>query len=181
MPLTVSEKQHWRDRIAKRIDKKITGITNRNPGLFQRVTAAARTRAIATLGLTDLLAEQDRIDHDKKVLEARDSQVSRELLAQVRGVDVSTIDTYGRYSSDPEVTKAIKSRQAVHEDELLAEHDLGQEVIKLRLEKEHLLDTVFLATSPIQIRTLWQQVSDLLGDELSQLQKSALQIEPPIE
>lgn len=51
-------------------------------------------------------------------------------------------------------------------------------MIKLRLEKENLLDTVFLATSPIQIRTLWRQVSDFLGDELSQLQKSAMEINP---
>ncbi len=181
MPLTVSEKEHWRERIAKRIDKKIAVITSQHRHNFLRLQTVARERAIAALGLTELLAEQQRIEQDKKTLEGREIEVCRQLLAKVRGVSVEEIDGYSRYSTDPEVIKAIKARQSQHEEELLAEHEVGQEVLKLRLEKENLLDTVFLATSPTQVRTLWQQVSDLLGDELSQLQKAAMQISPSVE
>jgi len=178
MPLTVSEKEHWRDRIAKRIDKKIAVITTQDPQLFQSLRKQAREKAIAALGLTDLLAEQERIEHEKKTLEAREIEVSRQLLAKVRGVAPEQVDGYSRYSADPELAKAISARQSMLEEGLLSEHEVGREVLKLRLEKENLLDTIFLATSPIQIRTLWQQVSDLLGDELSQLQKAAMEIAP---
>ena len=75
----------------------------------------------------------------------------------------------------------IKARQVVHEETLLREHELGRQIAQLRLERENLLDTVFLATSPVQVRDLWQKVSDLLGDELSQLQRAAMQIAPPNE
>lgn len=181
MPLTVSEKEHWRDRIAKRIDKKITAITSRDPQLFQRLKTQAREKAVAALGLTELLTAQSQIEEEKKSLEAREIEVCRQLLAKVRGTTSDRVDSYHRYSSDPEVAKAISLRQMLVEDEVLADHEAGCEILKLRLEKENLLDTVFLATSPIQIRTLWQQVSDLLGDELSQLQKSAMEISPTSE
>jgi len=181
MPLTVSEKDHWRDRIAKRIDKKITAITSRDSQLFQRLKAEAREKAVAALGLTELLAAQSQIENEKKSLEEREIDVCRQVLAKVRGTTPDRVDNYHRYSSDPEVAKAISLRQMLVEDELLADHEPGREILKLRLEKENLLDTVFLATSPIQIRTLWQQVSDLLSDELSQLQKSAMEIQPTAE
>ncbi len=181
MPLTVSEKEHWRDRIAKRIDKKIAATTGRDSQLFQRVKAQAREKAVAALGLTELLATQTQIEVEKKSLEAREIDVCRQLLAKVRGTTPDRVDSYCRHSSDPEVAKAISLRQMSIEEELLAEEELGREILKLRLEKENLLDTVFLATSPIQIRTLWQQVSDLLGDELSRLQKAAMEIVPTAE
>ena len=38
-----------------------------------------------------------------------------------------------------------------------------------------------LATLPIQLRSLWEKVSDLLGDDLSPLQREAMKIEPPSE
>ena len=57
-----------------------------------------------------------------------------------------------------------------------AEDALGQEILRLRREKENLLDTIWLATSPHQIRQLWQKVVELLGDEQTILQKEALAI-----
>ena len=86
----------------------------------------------------------------------------------------------GNAAAVSEGASSPHSRQAVHEETLLREHDLGRQITQLRLEKENLLDTVFLATSPTQIRSLWGQVSDLLGDELSQLQRAAMQIEPSL-
>jgi hypothetical protein len=79
-------------------------------------------------------------------------------------------------SLDPEVSTAITKRQAVHEDELLAEHELGQRVLRLRAEKENVLDVVWLATSSSQVRELWTKVGKLLGDEPSELEREALSI-----
>ena len=181
MPLTVAEREHWRDRISRRIDKKIAAITARDPGLFDRVARDARVRATQSLGIAEFISEQEQLEQQKKVLDARDEVLSRELLARLRGTPPDTIDSYAICRSETEINTAIKTRQTVHEDELLREHDLGRQIVQLRLEKENLLDTVFLATSPIQLRSLWEKVSDLLGDELSLLQREAMKIQPPSE
>ena len=78
MPLTNTEKQHWRDRIAKRIDKKISGITALEPGLFSRIESQARTRAIESLGLVELLAEQEQVEQDMQKLKSREEQLTRD-------------------------------------------------------------------------------------------------------
>ena len=85
------------------------------------------------------------------------------------------------YRYDHEVDNAVNRRQAVHEDELLAESEIGQRILKLREEKDNLLDTVWLATSPKQIKELWSKVADLLGDDQTQLQRDALAIVPTEE
>ena len=72
-------------------------------------------------------------------------------------------------------------RQAVYEDELLVENETGQRILKLREEKDNLLDTVWLATSPKQIKELWSKVAELLGDDQTQLQRDALVIIPAEE
>jgi hypothetical protein len=181
MPLTVSEKQHWRDRISRRIDKKIDAIKARDPGVFDRITGEARLRAIQSLGFAEHLSEMEQIEQQRKVLDARDEHLSREALARLRDVQPETIDSYAVSRSETEINNAIKARQTIHEEELLREHDLGRQIAQLRLERENFLDTVFLATSSIQVRDLWQKVSDLLGDELSQLQREAMKIAPPSE
>ena len=83
---------------------------------------------------------------------------------------------YGRYNN--EVDQAIDKRKGVIEDELLAENDLGRQILKLRQERESLLDAIWLATSPKQVKDLWSKVADLLGDEPTQLERDALAIPP---
>ncbi len=45
---------------------------------------------------------------------------------------------YGRYSND--VNEAVDKRKVVIEDELLAQTDLGRQILKQRTERENLLD-----------------------------------------
>src|SRR5436309_16130071 len=84
----------------------------------------------------------------------------RAILARVRGVEVETIEE-GRYLGpcDQEVDSAIDRRQAVHEEELLAADKVGREILKLRIERERLLDVVWLAASSVQVRARWAKVS----------------------
>jgi hypothetical protein len=77
-----------------------------------------------------------------------------------------------------EAAEAISKRQSAHQEQLLAEDPVGREVARLEAEKEHLLDTVWLATSPAQVKQLWSQVGALVGDEPTPLQRAALEIEP---
>ncbi len=58
MPLTVTEKEHWRQRIAAKIERHVETLTARDPGLFDRIQGEAQTRAIQSLGLTELLGDE---------------------------------------------------------------------------------------------------------------------------
>ena len=80
-----------------------------------------------------------------------------------------------------EAAEAITRRQATHQDQLLAEDPVGREIARLEAEKDRLLDTVWLAASPAQIKQLWTKVGELLGDEPTTLEREALAIEPPKE
>jgi hypothetical protein len=99
------------------------------------------------------------------------------MLAHVRGVPVEDFaDNYFGCHTSEEVKTAVSRRQKVHEDELLSECDIGREVLRLREEKENLLDTIWLATSPSQLKTLWTKVSELLSIEPTKLERHALAI-----
>jgi len=56
----------------------------------------------------------------------------------------------------------------------LKDSAIGKEILKLRAEKDALLDTVWLATSSAQIRDLWSRVSEVLGDPATPLQQQIL-------
>jgi len=124
MSLTVSEKNHWKERIARRIDKKVETLLAAEPNLMDRIHHDARQRALQSLGLADWQAELD----------------------------------------------------GIHEDELLGECDTGREILRLRQEQEDLLDTVWLASSPSQLKALWSTVNALLGTTPTQLERDALEI-----
>jgi hypothetical protein len=176
--LTVAEKTHWRDRIQARIDRKIEAITAGEPGLIERIRQEAKGRALESLGLAGLQAELDRIAGQRAELDRRDTQVRREMLAKVRGVPADDLDCYVRVHDHPEIRSAIGKRSALHEEELLAGDELGRQVLRLRDEKERLLDTVWLACSSAQIRQLWSSVNAMLGEEPTVLEREALSIAP---
>jgi hypothetical protein len=173
--LTVTEKEHWKERIARRMDKKIEVLTASEPALLERIREQARQRALQSLGLAAIQAEVDTIVEQKQELERRERQAHRAMLATVRRVPLEAVEDY-YHCSHIEISNAIGRRQTIHEDELLAEDPLGQQILRLRQEKDNLLDTIWLATSPQQIKELWQKVVDLLGDEQTTLQKEALAI-----
>jgi hypothetical protein len=175
--LTVAEKEHWKDRIGRRIERKIESILAGDPNFLSRIEEQAQQRARESLGLARLQAERDTIDVQKEELEERAKEIDRQMLAVVRRVPVEEVsDSYYYGHPHADIATAIAKRRAVHEDELLAENELGKQVLRLRQEKDSLLDTVWLATSPLHIRALWQKVIDLLGDEQTALQKEALGI-----
>ena len=177
--LTVSEKNHWKDRLSKRIDKRLDAIAAEDPNLLDRVKRQARERAMASLNLADLQVEIDEIERQEETLDKRKSLLNRTMLARVRSVPLETIDQHFSNSYyNNEVENAIKSRQTIHEDTLLTESTVGKRILDLRSERENLLDTVWLAASSKQIKELWAKVAELLGDEQTQLQRDALAIEP---
>ncbi len=100
------------------------------------------------------------------------------MLARVRGVRADEVDCYSRIHDHPEIRAAVARRQAVHEEELLGTTELGRQVQRLRAEQEGLLDAIWLATSPSQVRVFWKKVGELLGEEPTGLEREALSIPP---
>jgi hypothetical protein len=177
--LTVTEKEHWKQRISRRIDKAIDAIYAAQPDLKTRIAEAARSEALRSLGLAQLQQQIDTIEENEKRTSRQKEATYKQMFAVVAGKNVDELPYYSHYTLRPnEVTTAIERRQTVHEEELLARDPQGKRILTLRREKEELLDTVWLATSGQQIKELWQSVAELLSDEPTELQTQAIRIEP---
>ncbi len=182
--LTVADKNHWRDRIAARIDRAVERIKAAHPATFERARRDAHAGALASLGLAGPHAELEAIRLAEAELARRKTLAQRAMLATLRGVPIEEVsDAFSvRYGPElplpAEAALAISKRQAAHQERLLADDPVGRRVADLEAEKDNLLDTVWLACSPEQVRTLWARVAELLGDEPTRLEREALAIAP---
>ena len=69
--LTVAEKNHWKDRLSKRIDRRIETIAAEEPNLLDRVKRDARARAMQSLNVAELQADVDGIEEQEETLTKR--------------------------------------------------------------------------------------------------------------
>jgi len=183
MALTVTEKNHWKERIEARIEKKIEQLHAIEPNLRDRINRTARTQALDSLGLLEHQQRLEDIEQIRRQLIEEEKQIKRAMLAQVRNVPVSALEENASgyqypYYGKGEVESAVEKRQQAHADVLLSESELGKQILHLQREKDNLLDTIWLATSNSQLRTLWSKVSELLGEQPSQLEREAMNITP---
>ena len=182
--LTVTEKQHWRDRIAARIEVAAEKIRSAHPALLDRVRREAHAEALASLGLAGPYAELEAVRAAEVDLARRRNQAQRAMIAALRGVPIDEVPDSINARFGPglplphEAAEAIARRQAAHQGRLLADDPIGMELARLEAEKDGLLDTVWLACSPAQIKQLWAKVGELLGDEPTALGREALTIAP---
>ena len=151
--LTVSEKHHWKDRLAARFKATVERIKARNPAIFARLGREAHARAPESLGLAEAHAELEAIQDEEAAAARRKREVQKRLIAAVRGVPIDEVSDsisvrYGTELPLPvEVGAALERRQADHLDALLADDKVGPEVRRLEAEQERLLDTVWLAAT----------------------------------
>ena len=181
MSITVAEKTHWKERIGKRIEHRIeTLVAKQDPTLLQRVSEEARQKAYESLGIGTQQNELEGLEKQKKDIERRERRLKAEQGAVIKGTTVEDELEHGGYYTryDYQVENAVKARAKALEADILAESDLGKQVLTLREEKENLLDTVWLATSSSQIKELWEQVNALLELKPTALEEKALTIEP---
>ena len=167
--VTISEKEYWRARIEKRVEQRLEAISAKEPYFWERLQRESRHRTLASLGLLEWQEELDAIERQLVLLENRRRQIERAMLAHVRGVAANDIDDYENHRHRREVDQAIARRQVVHQNELLAETEIGQHILKLRKGKETLVDFLWLATAPMQIQDHWSKVALLLNEEQSSL------------
>ena len=179
MGLTVAEKEHWKARIAKRIDHRVeTLVAKQDPTLLQRVEQTARDRAYASLGIDAQRKELEELQKQKEQIEKRERRLRAEQRAVLRGTSAEEELEQGYYRSDGVVENAVSARARALEAEILTQSGLGKQILALREEKDNLLDTVWLATSTTQIKELWEQVNALLGVTPTTLEEQALKIAP---
>ncbi|MCK4282912.1 MAG: hypothetical protein KAX44_01240 [Candidatus Brocadiae bacterium] len=137
-------------------------------------------KAHESLGIDSQQRELDGIEKQKEEMERRQRRLRAEQRAVINGTTVEDElergGGYGRY--DYVVEDAVKARAKALEADILAESDLGKQVLTLRDEKDNLLDTVWLATSCGQIKELREQVNALLEFKPTALEEKALQIAP---
>ncbi len=115
MAITVKEKEHWKNRIAEKIERRIEKlVATQQPAYLGETGRKAREAAIGILNLADTLARKNEVD---------------EKIAQLK-------------------------------------------------EQEELLDTIWLATSPTQVRELGRSVTTLLDETPTAPQEVALKTDP---
>lgn len=171
MTIAVAEKTHWKERIAQKIERAIADLLGKHdPTFMETALQRAREAAIQTLGGTKLAAELETLNRDREKLKAAVATIERELEALAEG---KPRKPYVHYT-DSDWSRVVAHQQDIELQRILSQAPLGQRILKLRAEQESLLDTVWLSTSTVQIRELWQSVTDMLSDELSELQKKVL-------
>lgn len=169
--LTVTEKEHWKSRIEHRINRAIEKLEASDPDRISTLRADARARAIKTLGIAEMHLKRESIKASIKDLTNESDQLEVAIYEKLFGPNKQCGYVYGR-QSDIEIRIGKEANRI--EEELLSKDKLGKQIVKLRVEKESLLDTVWLATSSQQVRELWNQVSVVLGDEPTALQTEIL-------
>ena len=163
-----------RRRLGRRLDQKIAALRARDPGFQEHVRREARRRALQSLGLAELQAEWDALTTQRQELARRRRRLRRALGAAVQRLPSATAANQAADLLEDEVRRALRKRQVLHEREVLAEDERGQEILRLEREKAHLGEAVWLATAPPPLQRLWQQGLALLGAEATALEQAAL-------
>lgn len=175
MALTIREKEHWKSSIERRIQRSIDHLYKQGtPDLHFRIEELSKQKAIDSLGISKEIARRDQIQASLVELEAEKRDLEKRLTDKLKAECVEVRNSY--YDT---IGEAVRLRQKQFRAELLAQDPQGQRILKLEQDKEDLFDTVWLATSPSQMKELWSRVSILLGEPPTGLQKEALDI--PVE
>ena len=172
MTLTVKEKEHWKDRISSRIDRAIEDIYRRE-GAQKRneIRKASRRRVLDTFeireGVNHIQSLDEKINKLNNEKEAHVSEVTDQL--QKLGFKFGYgVDAYR------DLNAFLVSQAESYEREVMLCTEFGRKIIRLKDEQDQLLDTVWLATSPNQIKRLWTEMASLLGEQPTELQQQAL-------
>lgn len=168
MGLTVAEKNHWKDRIASKIAKKKAQIIAENDPTYKaKVEAEARDKILADAGLTERYAEVVKLEAAHTKAQEEYSKAVKQLRLDFTG---ETPRNYYQANSLESLNEDITERAKGLISSIMAESPLGKQLLRLDEESDNILDTVWLATSPQQIKDLWGDVAALLGEKPTPLQ-----------
>jgi seryl-tRNA synthetase len=174
--LTVTEKEHWKQRIERRINKAIENLETKDATFMPAIKAKAEREAHVCLGTEGMNDRIDAIKNQRKELEAELESLESTMYTQALGLEA--VQHHRLYCMRSDFYSLHGKLSSRIESELLQASPIGREILKLQQEKDSLLDTVWLATSNIHIRDLWNRVSSVVGDEATPLQQQVMTTEP---
>ena len=183
--LTITEKEHWRTRIAKKIETAIEQlIETTEPGYLDRIRAKAENHVCEQFGIAELKAKRDaclerieKLNEETSRLEGECHELRDTRLHKLSGKQGGT-KKYGVYRADSEVTRLMGEEQKKVSAQLMAEDELGRRILELQHEEEEMLDTIWLATTSKQLQSLWITLTDVLNQPLTSFQRELLRIKP---
>ncbi len=176
MALSVTEKQHWKDRIDQKIKRRIESLKALNATYFAEMETAAKLTAATELGIH---SDIEAIRAMEQKIEKLQNDSKKHLLQVIEKISGKQLNPY--YAQMDRVDTELKPHIERCLHKLLTNDPRGQEVIKLESEREQLLDTIWLATSSRQVRDMWTQVLKLLGEDSSEFQKEVIAAAKPGE
>jgi hypothetical protein len=143
-----------------------------DPGFRERLKKQASEEAQIALGIRELVKRDEQIQSEQTRLEEESAELRRRIVAVVTNVPPSSLGT--RNCSRWDWERVLDKRAAVERRRLMEASPLGKKILALKKEQDELVDTIFLATSAKEVKTLWQRVSELLSSTNTPLQEAAL-------
>jgi hypothetical protein len=183
--LTITEKEHWRTRIAKKIETAIEQlIETTEPGYLDRMRATAENHVCEQFGIAELKVKRDaclerieKLNEETSRLEGECHELLETMLHKLSGKQGGP-KKYGVYRADSEFTRLMGEEQKKVSAQLMAEDELGRRILELQHEEEEMLDTIWLATTSKQLQSLWITLTDVLNQPLTSFQRELLRIKP---
>lgn len=173
--ITVTEREHWQKRISRKIDKAIAALWDQDFKLGSKLRAKARKVVEERFG-RQAFEEHENLLKAQEAIVAQVNDSARSLLKILGHEDVSKLGNYRLLGNLAEwIQKAVDREYRT----ALKEVPIGRQIIDLEREKEELHDTVWLATSSLQVKELWKRFSSVLEDQPTRMQLEAIEI--PLE
>lgn len=173
MAISVTEKEHIKDLIEKRINAKIEQIQIENKADLDMIKEQAKINGIEALGLTETMATIESIDDQITKLTEKRNKLEIKALESL-GVDSNRV--YNRYREH--INNKIATAAAISEKKLIDAHPNLKQISALKDEKENLLQTIWIATSNTQVKQLFDYLNSLLGVNPTSFEQMAQRIPP---
>ena len=168
MAITITERQHWKNRIQAKLNQRIGFLRASSPALLEVIDEQAKDKVRRALDLDSDFAHYESLEADLKQLATEKENLLEEMALKVFGKELP----YNISLRD--IRSEISTLEDQEAEEILLEHPLGQQLASLEAEREEMLDAILLATSVPQIIDLWERVTGLITDQPLQPEQPSL-------
>lgn len=175
MAISVTEKEHIRELIEKRINAEIEKISTENRVDEDDIKAKAKKEAIVALGIESPMGDLDALDAQIEKLQDKRSKLEFRTL-EILDINPEKQRNYGTHRQL--INNKIKSASVAYQNRLLEAHPNLGRIVQLKAEMDSLLQTIWIATSNTQVKELFSYLNDLLGTKPTQLEIMAQKIPP---
>lgn len=163
MGITVAEKEHWKERLAQRIDLRIDSLVSKGePGFMADVEIKSLKRTKEKLGVAEELSEAQKLERQAEELSQQSRKIREEVYRKLKGLSPECYVNIFQVGSS--IQHILEQNAKLERRRVLEESELGRKVLELELKRETLVDSVWLATAPKQISDLWDSIESLTDE-----------------